>query len=138
MIYKFLETEICQGTLTQASDKRFKENISVVNNALEKIKSIHGVSYNFTKKAQAELHRDEKRDLGVIAQEVKKVFPEAVRTDSNGMLSVAYSMLISPLIEAVKELDNKVSVENKALKEENAAIKNYLCEKDPHAPFCSN
>lgn len=126
------------GTLTQASDKRYKENIEVIDHALEKIKRINGVSYNFTKEAQANLHRDKKRDLGVIAQEVKKVFPEAVRTDSSGMLSVAYSMLISPLIEAVKELDKKVSVENKALKEENTAIKNYLCEKDPHAPFCSN
>lgn len=121
-----------------ASDKRLKENIHTVQNALDKIHHLRGVSYHFTKESQEKLKNSNREELGVIAQEVKKVFPQAVSKDSNGFYSVAYSMLISPLIEAVKELDNKVSVENKALKEENAAIKNYLCEKDPHAPFCSN
>lgn len=121
-----------------ASDKRLKENIHTVQNALDKIHLLRGVSYHFTKESQEKLKNSNREELGVIAQEVKKVFPQAVTKDSNGFYSVAYSMLISPLIEAVKELDNKVSMENKALKEENAAIKSYLCEKDPHAPFCSN
>lgn len=121
-----------------ASDKRLKENIHTVQNALDKIHLLRGVSYHFTKESQEKLKNSNREELGVIAQEVKKVFPQAVTKDSNGFYSVAYSMLISPLIEAVKELDNKVSVENKALKEENEAIKSYLCEKDPHAPFCSN
>lgn len=121
-----------------ASDKRLKENIHTLENSLEKIHQLRGVRFHFTEDAQKTYHNSSREELGVIAQEVKKVFPQAVSKDSSGIYSVAYSMLISPLIEAVKELDKKVSVENKALKEENAAIKSYLCEKDPHAPFCSN
>lgn len=121
-----------------ASDKRLKENIHTLENSLEKIHQLRGVRFHFTEDAQKTYHNSSREELGVIAQEVKKVFPQAVSKDSSGIYSVAYSMLISPLIEAVKELDKKVSVENKALKEENTAIKNYLCEKDPHAPFCSN
>ena len=121
-----------------ASDKRLKENIHTLESSLEKIHQLRGVRFHFTEDAQKTYHNSSREELGVIAQEVKKVFPQAVSKDSSGIYSVAYSMLISPLIEAVKELDKKVSVENKALKEENTAIKNYLCEKDPHAPFCSN
>lgn len=46
--------------------------------------------------------------MGVIAQEVEKVFPEAVMTDSKGMKSVAYGNLVAPLIEAIKELSHKI------------------------------
>ena len=46
--------------------------------------------------------------MGVIAQEVEKVFPELVTTDDQGRKKVEYEGLIAPLIEAVKELDERV------------------------------
>ena len=46
--------------------------------------------------------------MGVIAQEVEKVFPELVTTDGQGRKKVEYEGLIAPLIEAVKELDERV------------------------------
>ena len=46
--------------------------------------------------------------MGVIAQEVEKVFPELVTTDEQGRKKVEYEGLIAPLIEAVKELDERV------------------------------
>lgn len=83
----------------------------------------------------------EGRDMGVIAQEVEKVFPEAVVTDEvTGYKSVAYSKLVAPLIEAVKELagnDDKQSRDIASLKEENQMLKDYICSKDPEAPFCA-
>jgi hypothetical protein len=46
--------------------------------------------------------------MGVIAQEVEKVFPELVMTDEQGLKRVEYGGLIAPLIEAVKELDDRL------------------------------
>lgn len=84
--------------------------------------------------------------MGVIAHKVERVFPEAVTKDKTGFRSVAYSMLIAPIIESIKELNElvmelfKTSKENTreiaSLKEENKALKNYICKQDPKAPFC--
>ncbi len=57
--------------------------------------------------------------MGVIAQEVEKVFPELVTTDEQGRKKVEYEGLIAPLIEAVKELDERV----RALETEIAALR---------------
>lgn len=48
--------------------------------------------------------------MGVIAQKVEKVFPEAVLKDEKGVRSVAYSMLIAPTIEAIKEINKSVDM----------------------------
>jgi hypothetical protein len=48
--------------------------------------------------------------MGVIAQEVEKVFPDLVTTDEQGRKKVEYEGLIAPLIEAVKELDGRVRI----------------------------
>jgi len=57
--------------------------------------------------------------MGVIAQEVEKVFPELVTTDELGRKKVEYEGLIAPLIEAVKELDQRV----RSLEAEVAALR---------------
>lgn len=84
------------------SDARYKANIAVLTSPLEKLLSLHGYSY-YNKLS-------EKNDVGVIAQEVEKVFPELVQTDTQGYKTVAYANLVAPLIEAVKELAGKVDV----------------------------
>ena len=50
----------------------------------------------------------EQPGIGVIAQEVEKVFPELVTTDEQGRKKVEYEGLIAPLIEAIKEIDDRV------------------------------
>ncbi|MDD2487262.1 MAG: tail fiber domain-containing protein, partial [Candidatus Gracilibacteria bacterium] len=83
------------------SDKRLKENIKKIESPLEKIKQLNGYTFDWKK--------DKKKDIGVIAQEVEKVFPQAVNTDSkSNMKTVEYGNLVAPLIEAVKELANKI------------------------------
>jgi len=57
--------------------------------------------------------------MGVIAQEVEKVFPELVTTDEQGRKKVEYEGLIAPLIAAVKELDERV----RSLETEIAALR---------------
>ena len=82
------------------SDARYKANIAIVPNALEKLSALHGYSY-YNKLTQ-------KNDVGVIAQEVEKVFPELVQTDTEGYKSVSYGNLVAPLIQAVNELAKKI------------------------------
>jgi hypothetical protein len=76
--------------------------------------------------------KDEHRQIGLIAQDVEKVFPEAVKNDSDGMKSVNYPVLVAPLIEAVKELHR----ENSRLETENKNIKAWICQRDSSAVFC--
>ena len=90
------------------SDERVKENVKTIDNALDKVKALRGVSYNRTDL------EDKSPKIGVIAQEVQKVLPEVVYEQSNEMLAVSYGNMVSVLIEAVKELSNKVEeLENK-------------------------
>ncbi len=85
-----------------SSDANLKTNITTVTNAVEKLQAIRGVSFNWKS--------DGKPSLGVIAQEIETVFPEAVSTDATtGLKSVAYSDLIAPLIEAIKDQQNEIN-----------------------------
>lgn len=70
-----------------------------------------------------------KIDMGLIAQDVKEVFPEAVSTSKDGLYSVAYSKLIAPIIESLRELfnnqkqaDQKIAINEETLQEQGRAI----------------
>jgi hypothetical protein len=95
---------------TTTSDERLKTDITVVENALEKVKSIRGVEFTYI--------NDGKRSAGVIAQEVEKVLPQAVREkalplqmgveDETEYKVLQYDQLHALLIEAIKELSNEI------------------------------
>jgi hypothetical protein len=96
-----------------SSDRRFKENITPIENALEKINQIGGYEFDWKDENKIE-HGYEGHDLGVIAQEIEAIAPELVQTRENGYKAVKYDKLVSVLIQAVKELSAKVSeLENK-------------------------
>jgi hypothetical protein len=84
------------GDITAYSDERLKENVQVIDNAMDKVQAVSGIT--FTRKA------DGSTSTGVTAQELQAVLPEAVKVDENGLLSVAYGNVVGLLIEAVKEL----------------------------------
>ena len=90
------------GSYNTTSDLRLKENISDLDNSLEKICNIRGVSYN--------LKSDENKTKtsGVIAQEVIEHIPEAVNNMDSEKLSVNYNSIIAHLIESVKELKREI------------------------------
>jgi len=94
-------TLTCSGDVVAFSDIAVKEDINPIVGALEKISQLGG--YTFKRKDD-----DSRKYTGVIAQEVKKVLPEAVHGDKDGELAVAYGNLTGLLIEAVKELSAKV------------------------------
>ena len=85
------------------SDERYKKNISTITDAGSLLKQIRGVRFDWL--------RDGSSDIGVIAQEVYKVMPEAVVSSMNGsMLTVAYTKIIPLLIETIKDLQLRVEV----------------------------
>jgi uncharacterized coiled-coil protein SlyX len=96
-----------------SSDRRFKENITPIENALDKINQIGGYEFDWKEENKVE-HGYEGHDLGVIAQEIEAIAPELVQTRENGYKAVKYDKLVSVLIEAIKELSAKVDrLENK-------------------------
>ena len=79
-----------------SSDATLKDHILPIADAVQKLQSIRGVEYVWKDSGKA--------DMGVIAQEVETVFPEAVSTDATtGLKSVDYAALVAPLIEATKQ-----------------------------------
>jgi len=98
-----------------SSDRRLKENITPIANALDKVKSLTGVEFDW-KPEHKKAHGYEGHDTGVIAQEVQEVMPTAVRTNDTGYLAVRYEKLIGLLIEANKELAARVEELEKKLK----------------------
>ena len=81
-----------------SSDKRFKDNITPINNPIEKIKKIGGYEFDWNEKSSYEGH-----DVGVIAQEIEKVLPEIVTTRDNGYKAVKYDKIVALLIEGIKD-----------------------------------
>lgn len=86
-----------------SSDKNLKDDIKPIESPLEKIKELSGNTFTWNEQAT----RDGE-DVGVIAQEVQKLFPSAVKESSDGYLKVEYSKVIPLLIECIKELNNKL------------------------------
>ena len=98
-------------TAYYSSDERLKDNITPISNAIDKVKLIGGYEFDWN-----ELSKHEGHDVGVIAQEIEKVLPELVTTRSNGYKAVKYEKLTALLIQANKELINKVEELEKKLK----------------------
>ena len=98
-----------------ASDIKLKENISKIDNSLEKLSKISGYQYHWNKIAQEMYPERTTLDVGVLAQEVKEIIPSAVVEREDGYLAVKYDKLIPLLIEAVKAL--KAEIED--MKREN-------------------
>ncbi len=95
----------CSGSIrcvsvNETSDGRYKHSVSQIDNALETVESMRGVTFEWNDEIEAKPGRQ----VGVIAQEVEEVLPEVVSTDAEGIKSVDYSKLTAVLIEAVKEL----------------------------------
>ncbi|MFG1500125.1 tail fiber domain-containing protein [Halobacteriovorax sp. XZX-3] len=103
------------------SDRRSKHDIVELENVLEKISEIRGVEFVW--------NSNNRRDIGYIAQEIEKVFPEVVSTDEKGMKSVQYTKMPAVNTAAIKELKR----ENDELKFRVNLLMNALCNgEDAH------
>jgi hypothetical protein len=105
----------CQGDITAYSDARVKDNVKVIDNPLERIKKVRGVTFT-----RNDFDDKEKRYAGVIAQEIREALPEVVTENGEGFLSVSYGNTVSLLIECIKEQQTQID----ELKSEIAILKN--------------
>ncbi|MEX0602479.1 MAG: tail fiber domain-containing protein, partial [Bacteroidota bacterium] len=103
-------TDPIADSWTTYSSKRWKTNIKPLENALEKVQKLQGVTYD--EKAT------EKHQIGLIAEDVGKVFPVMVEYEENGTdaKSLDYSRLVAVLIEAVKEQQKQINELKAAIK----------------------
>ena len=92
-------------TAFSTSDERFKTNLTPILDSLDKIGEIKGYEYDWI---ENEHHDNTGHDIGVVAQEIEKIAPEAVVTRDNGYKAVRYEKLIPLLIQAIKELNKKI------------------------------
>jgi len=106
------------NNVTAFSDERLKSDIKTLKSSLEKVLQMRGVSYTRNDNVEGG------EQIGVIAQEVEKLYPQVVLTadDEQGTKSVDYGRLTAVLIEAVKELSEIVNRDILSLKKDMDAI----------------
>ena len=117
---------ICNGNITafgNTSDIKLKENIEVISDALDKVKQLKGITFNYKK--------DGKRSTGLIEQDLEKVLPEAIYetidADINGdpedkHLAIRYGNTVGLLVEAIKEQQEQIETLNDYVKLQSASI----------------
>ena len=101
-------------TAYYSSDERLKENITTIEDALDKVNAIRGVEFDWKadhikSRGGEDGYFVRKHDVGILAQDVKKVCPEVVAEKEDGTLGVKYEKLIGLLVQAINELSAKVN-----------------------------
>ena len=92
------------------SDARLKTDVVPIENSLDIINKMNGVSYR--------MNKDTKNSYGFIAQDVQKIVPEIVETDPNGYMTISYIEIIPFLVESIKQLKQEIKI----LKQEKRVI----------------
>jgi hypothetical protein len=113
---------IASGTITP-SDARYKKNIAPITEPMEKLEQLNGVTYNYRPEDFPEMKFTDKQQVGLIAQDVEKVFPQLVFEDDKGYKGVDYVKLVPLLIEAVKSQEKLRSEDQVRIKTLEAKFK---------------
>jgi hypothetical protein len=116
-----------------SSDIRWKMNIIPLANVLCKLLSLKGVNFEWRKTEFPEINFDSGDQIGLIAQDVEKIFPELVKTDDNGYKAVSYEKLSVILVEGMKEQQKQIDSyksEIQSLHEEVSQIESQQKEID--------
>ena len=113
---------VTAGTFTTTSDIKLKKDITSLTSGLDKILELNPVNFRWKKD-------DIRNNIGLIAQEVEKIIPDAV-SEHNDIKHISYNMLTSTLIKGMQEMNTKVNQlenDNKILKEQ---LNNILLRLD--------
>ncbi len=119
-------TLILGTVVAEVSDERYKRNIQPLQQSLDKVTHLTGVSFEWKTDEYSGRGFKEGRQIGLIAQDVEKVFPELVLTDSKGYKAIEYDKLASVLIEAVKEQQKEI----KAMQDKEIQYETTLKDKN--------
>ena len=90
------------------SDQNLKENITIIPNALDKVKSLTGNTFKWKDGYPVNAMNAGSNDTGIIAQEVEALGLAGITSTRDGYKTVSYKRLIPVMIEAIKELSAKV------------------------------
>ena len=104
------------------SDARLKTNVHPLDNALDNILRIEGVSYNWDKKHPRAANMTDRLQFGIIAQELEKVYPQLIITKADGYKTINYIGLVPVLVEAMQEQQQQITdlqKENEQLRQSN-------------------
>ncbi|RFS16020.1 tail fiber domain-containing protein [Emticicia sp. C21] len=122
----YITGNLCAASYNCVSDLRYKKNITSLQNSLNNVLQLRGVNYDWRIQEFPEQSFTNQRQTGFIAQELEQFYPEMVTTDAKGFKSVDYARLTPVLVEAIKELNEKISAlekGNDTLKSENIQLK---------------
>ena len=111
--------DIIANSIAGSSDSRFKTNILPIENPLQKVLKLRGVTFDWKTKEFPNRMFSENRALGFIAQEVEQVIPEVVQTENSteGFKSVQYDKVVALLVEAIKEQQKQIEQLQQKVKE---------------------
>jgi hypothetical protein len=118
------------STVAITSDVRFKTEITPLTDVLAKLAQLRGVSFEWNDAYKALGRSTERREIGVLAQDVEAVFPELVTTWGAGYKAVDYSKLSGVLIEAVKELQANTETQLATKEAHSTALAARLAEME--------
>src|SRR5690606_9965500 len=105
------------GTLTESSDARLKEEIEPLEGVLDRVLRLQPVTYRFREGT----NRSRERQIGPLAQEVAEEFPELVKPEADGYLSLSYTQLTAVLVQALREQEQRHAAQLAAQAEAHAA-----------------
>ncbi|QIX63156.1 tail fiber domain-containing protein [Hymenobacter sp. BT18] len=110
-----------RGSNVSASDVRFKKDVRPLSGALAAVRSLRGVRYQWNALGVQHGGQAGAEQVGVLAQEIEKIYPELVSTDAQGYKAVNYAQLTPVLLEAIKELDAKLLIQTQRAEQAQAA-----------------
>ena len=116
-------TTIYANGQTYASDLRFKKNIKELKDVSDKLKNIRAVKFDWRTNEFPKRGFSQERQIGIIAQEMEKEFPELVSTDKEGYKAISYDRFTAVLLEAVKEQQKEIATLQKEVQELKNKIK---------------
>lgn len=108
-----------------SSDKRFKKDVQAIGSVMDKIKKINSYTYFYKQDEFKEKNFDKDQQIGLIAQELKEVFPQLVKEDNKGYLAINYQGMVPVLLEAIKEQQKQIDEKTGA----NADVQKQLEEQ---------
>ncbi len=135
---------------TLTSDRRFKQDIKPIQNAMDLVRRLQGTTYQFKQAEFKERNFPGGNQYGFIAQDVEKVMPEIASENSDGYYAVNYTMLIPVLTEAIKEKDKEITELRTEIDELRSAfndfkagqavngVEGYRLEQNAPNPFSQN
>ncbi len=103
------------ATLYQGSDSRWKKDLEPLTDNLAELLKLQGFKYNWRTDDYPEMNFDSERQIGLIAQDVEKLFPELVKTDDKGYKAVSYEKLTVILLEGMKEQQRQIEAQNERI-----------------------